>query len=35
VVRVYRRAREVQLKIGEPLFVRESAKFVAVGKIKG
>jgi hypothetical protein len=31
---VYRRARGTQLRIGEPLFVKEAGKFVEVGKVK-
>jgi hypothetical protein len=32
---VYRRAKQVQLRIGEPLFVKEFGKFVEIGKVKG
>jgi hypothetical protein len=32
---VYRRAREMQLRIGEPLFIKESpGKFIQVGTVK-
>jgi hypothetical protein len=32
---VYRRAKQVQLRIGEPLYIKQLGEFVEVGKVKG